>query len=243
MNIKKCSKCNEEKELSEFYKDKYSKDLHRCKCKECSKKYREENKEYNSDYRKKNAENRKLYDKEYRIKNPEKLKERRKKYTQENSDKIKSKVSEYYINNREHLLNKQKEYGKNNKEKINNYSKNKRKKDTLYKLKGDIRNLIGGSIRNNGYSKKSKTCQILGCSFEEFKMCLESRFEPWMNWENRGLYNGELNYGWDIDHIIPISTATTEEKLLKLNHHTNLQPLCSKINRNIKTNKIEYGII
>ena len=34
-----------------------------------------------------------------------------------------------------------------------------------------------------------------------------------MNWENYGLYNGELNYGWDIDHIIPISSAKTEEEV------------------------------
>ena len=63
-------------------------------------------------------------------------------------------------------------------------------------------------------------------------------FEPWMNWENKGLYNGKLNYGWDIDHKIPVSSATTEEELVKLNHYTNLQPLCSKINRDIKKNKI-----
>ena len=50
----------------------------------------------------------------------------------------------------------------------------------------------------------------------------------------RGLYNGELNYGWDIDHIIPTHIAKTEEELIGLNHYTNLQPLCSHINRNIK---------
>ena len=55
-----------------------------------------------------------------------------------------------------------------------------------------------------------------------------------MTWENRGLYNGEFNYGWDIDHIIPLSSAETEEDIIKLNHYTNLQPLCSKINRDIK---------
>ena len=57
-----------------------------------------------------------------------------------------------------------------------------------------------------------------------------------MDWGNHGLYNGELDYGWDIDHIIPLSTATTEEELLKLNHFSNLQPLCSKINRDVKRN-------
>jgi hypothetical protein len=61
-----------------------------------------------------------------------------------------------------------------------------------------------------------------------------------MNWENRGLYNGELNYGWDIDHKIPLSTAETEEEIYKLNHYSNLQPLCSKVNRDIKKDKLEY---
>ena len=72
---------------------------------------------------------------------------------------------------------------------------------------------------------------------------LESRFEDWMDWENRGIYTGEFNSGWDIDHIIPISSAKSEEEIISLNHYTNLQPLCSKINRDIKKNKIEYGII
>lgn len=97
--------------------------------------------------------------------------------------------------------------------------------------------MIGDSIRKNGYSKNSKTEDILGCSFEEFKSYLESKFEDWMSWENRGLFNGELNYGWDIDHIIPLNSAETEEDIIILNHYTNLQPLCSYTNRHIKMYK------
>jgi hypothetical protein len=55
-----------------------------------------------------------------------------------------------------------------------------------------------------------------------------------MTWKNYGKYNGELEYGWDIDHIIPLCSAINEEELIKLNHFTNLQPLCSKVNRDIK---------
>jgi len=51
---------------------------------------------------------------------------------------------------------------------------------------------------------------------------LESKFEDWMNWDNQGKYNGEFNYGWDINHIIPISSAKTEDDIIKLNHYTNL---------------------
>lgn len=60
-----------------------------------------------------------------------------------------------------------------------------------------------------------------------------------MTWDNKGLYNGELNYGWDIDHIIPLSSANSEDDLYRLNHFTNLQPLCSKVNRDIKKDRYE----
>jgi len=107
------------------------------------------------------------------------------------------------------------------------------KNDTNYKLSIIIRRMIRNSIG----SKKSKNSQeIIGCSFEEFKTYLESKFESWMSWKNYGLYNGELNYGWDIDHIIPISSARLYEDIVQLNHYTNLQPLCSRMNRDIKKN-------
>ena len=102
----------------------------------------------------------------------------------------------------------------------------------------NIRKMINRSFKRLGYSKSSKTNEILGCSFEELIKYLESKFENWMTWENKGLYNGELDYGWDINHIIPLSSVKTEEEVLKLNHYTNLQPLCSKVNRDIKRDTI-----
>lgn len=117
------------------------------------------------------------------------------------------------------------------------YCRERRKKDMMFALKSGIVRLIRTSISRKGYTKKSKTNEILGCTYDEFKQYLESKFESWMNWGNKGRYNGELDYGWDIDHIIPLSTAVTEEDVIKLNHYTNLQPLCSKINRDIKRNK------
>lgn len=101
---------------------------------------------------------------------------------------------------------------------------------------------MAGKYKDLEYMKKYKKAnyEILGCTFEEFKFHLESKFETWMTWENRGLYNGEFNHGWDIDHIIPGSTAKNEEDLIKLNHYANLQPLCSKINRDIKRDNVAF---
>lgn len=133
-----------------------------------------------------------------------------------------------------------KQYQKNKKEinkKYKEYFKKRCEYDIVFKLKNVFRRNINYCLKKNGYTKKSRTYEIIGCSFEELKKYLENQFEPWMNWENKGLYNGSKNYGWDIDHIIPLSSSTTEEELIKLNHYTNLQPLCSYINRNIKRDK------
>lgn len=133
-----------------------------------------------------------------------------------------------------------KKYKNDNKSRRNDKLKIRRKYDILFNLSNNIRSRINETFKNNGYYKKSKTQEILGCSFEELKHYLESKFEPWMNWENRGLYNGDFNYGWDIDHIIPLSSGNSEEDITKLSHYKNLQPLCSKINRDIKKDKLDF---
>ena len=118
----------------------------------------------------------------------------------------------------------------------------KRMEDPLYKLKVSFSrrlNKLLKRIKANRSTNKPYYLDKLGCSFEEFKIYLESKFEDWMTWENYGLYNGELNYGWDIDHIIPSVTAKTEDDIYNLSHYTNLQPLCSRINRDIKKDKIK----
>jgi hypothetical protein len=189
-------------------------------------------------------QHKKQYQKAYREKNKEKAKIEHKKYEEKNKDLLKQKRKEYYENNKPIILLKRVKYQKENKEKINKvknvYRLNRRKTDSLYNLKHNIRALITSSFKEKGLKKNSKTSEILGCSFEEFKTYLESKFESWMTWDNKGLYNGELNYGWDIDHVIPVSSGMTEEEVVKLNHFTNLQPLCSKINRDIKRNNIIF---
>jgi len=122
----------------------------------------------------------------------------------------------------------------------NRHKNKKRRTDMIYRIKDSISALIRNSLKKKNYRKKSRTTEILGCSCDFFKLYLESKFEPWMTWENYGLWNGELNYGWDIDHIIPISSGNTEDEILKLNHYSNFQPLCSHKNRYIKKNHLDY---
>lgn len=163
-------------------------------------------------------------------------------YRENNKEKEALRCKLYREKNKERLKLKRKEYLKKNKEKTTitktNYVRNRIAVDPLYKLTFTIRRAICYSFTNNGYSKKTKTFNILGCTFEQFKTHLESQFEDWMNWDNHGVYNGFEQYGWDIDHIIPIATATCEEDIIRLNHYTNLQPLCSYVNRVVKRDSI-----
>lgn len=195
-----------------------------------------------------NKEKVKEYNEKYYQENKERELTRVKKYYQENKEREREKAREYYHRNKEEINKKRSKSFKDgkNRDKINKrrrvYNKNRYNNDPLFKLTSTIRSLISLSIKRSGYSKSSKTTEILGCSFEELKSHIESKFESWMTWENYGKYNGELNYGWDIDHIIPLSSANTEEDIIKLNHYTNLQPLCSFINRDVKIDNLEYII-
>jgi len=238
--MKFCKKCNIEKEYKLFPIRNDSKDGYRNECIECTKKYRSsKNYVYKSSY---TPDQQRNYNKEYNIINKEKISIKKKEYYIENKENICNRVKEN--RNDEYQSEYYKEYRIKKRESLREYRREyenyKKKTDPLYKLSSNIRTSIKSNLRKAGYLKESKTELILGCSFEELKLHLESKFEAWMNWENHGLYNGELNYGWDIDHIIPISSAKTEDDIIRLNHYSNLQPLCSKINRDIKRDKLEY---
>jgi len=84
MEKKVCTKCNKEKNLAEYHKDRNTKDGHKFACKECACAYRK--KHYQEDPEKKRAANKK-----YREENPEKEKARRKKYRQDNLEKVRAR--------------------------------------------------------------------------------------------------------------------------------------------------------
>jgi hypothetical protein len=254
----KCISCEIEKDIDQFKIVKKTGKLINS-CKECvsiyQRNYREKNNEnlklFKKEFYTKNKESIKNKSRIYRKNNTDKLKIRDKKYNELNKEKIKIKQKGYAEKNKINIAIYKKEWGQKESSKLKKkdyYNKNKhilnkkayaRKKerlktDNFFKFKESIRSLVYNSFYRNGYAKNSKTHKILNCNFEDLKKHIESKFESWMNWGNYGLYNGELNYGWDIDHIIPINSALTEEEVIKLNDFKNLQPLCSKVNRYIK---------
>jgi hypothetical protein len=235
--VKQCPKCKEYKLLDEYHSDKSRAFGKRPKCKSCDKQYYQENKKRIKQYREENKErilkyvrhfyqenkaSKKQYAKQYREENKERINLRNKQYREENKERIK----QY----REENKASKKQYYQENKKRIKQYHNKRIQTDPLYKMRCNISSIIRLSMRRQGYTKSSKTYQILGCDFETFKKHIERQFTKGMNWNNHGK--------WHYDHIIPISFAKTEEEIIKLNHYTNFQPLWAEDNIR-KSNNIE----
>jgi hypothetical protein len=207
-NSKMCFRCNNTKTLDKFSINKKSKDGLYSYCKDCRKQYRKDN-----------LEKIKIYDESYS--KTDNFKKSQKKFKNENKDTINLYRRKY---RKEVLLN-----------------------DPLFILKSAIRDTIRHRLKFKGIPKKETTLNILGCSFDEFKIHIEKLWSHpnnlddngnvWMNWHNYGnpkdgIY--QINKTWDLDHIIPISSAKNDNEVFELNRFSNFQPLCSYINRFIK---------
>lgn len=218
MKKKICNKCKIEKDVCEFGIHNSTKDRLRSSCKECRKDegklYREQNKEKRR-LSVKNWKDQNLnYNKNYYIKNKEKINLINKNWYESNKEKSKDNNKKWTKKN----IDKVREY-------YNNRIKFQRKTDPLKKLIFNVRNRIYSVLKN----KTKKSFEIVGCSPKFLKEHLEKQFIDGMCWENQG--------NWHIDHIIPLSSAKTEEEIYKLCHYTNLQPLWAKDNLR-KSNKI-----
>lgn len=102
------------------------------------------------------------------------------------------------------------------------YMQNRLASDNLFRLKHNIKALVFKACNNKNYTKKSRTQKIIGCSYNDLSLHLESQFATGMGWNNTGQ--------WHIDHRLPLAAAKTEDELIKLCHYTNLQPLWAEDN-------------
>lgn len=123
------------------------------------------------------------------------------------------KLKKYYINNRDEVIKRDVA------RKIEKY-----RVDPIYNLKHKLRSRLKTAIRNQ--YKSGIAIDFLGCSIEEFKAYMESKFQSGMDWSNNSIH------GWHIDHIVSLNQfdLSNLEELKKACHYTNLQPLWSKDN-------------
>ena len=86
-----------------------------------------------------------------------------------------------------------------------------------------MRKLVG-----NESGVSSRMIALLGCSSDEFKRYIASKFKQGMGWHNNGTGKGK----WHLDHIQPCASfdQTNPEHQRICWHFTNYQPMWSKAN-------------
>ena len=115
---------------------------------------------------------------------------------------------------------------KNNREKRNcykkSYIKKRRANDESFRLADNLRSRLYQALIKQVTRKNTKTEELLGISFEEFKIYIEFLMSPEMNWKNIKL-----------DHVRPQSSfdLTDPNQLKEASHFSNIQPLLEQDNR------------
>jgi hypothetical protein len=143
--------------------------------------------------------------KNYKANNKEKIKAYNKKYKEEHKEDTKEYNKKYSEENREQILIK-----------AAARIRRRRKEDINFSLAIKLRSRVRKFI----FAKKKRSIEYIGCSIEQVRDWLESRFYKGMTWENHGKV-------WHIDHVMPCAQfdLNIEEHTLVCFNWTNLQPL------------------
>lgn len=196
MQLKICSKCGEEKEISEFGKDSLQTSGLRPECKDCRRKvtqlyYQQKKKLINKQHQ------------DYYQKNREQV------LLKQKLDPNKRKREKIY--NREH------------REEINKKTNERRairfKTEPEYKLKHILRSRLNHVLEHG--TKSKRTLELLGCTVEHLRKHLESKFQEGMSWTNYGFYGWHVDHIKPCDKF-DLTDPKQQEQCF---HYTNLQPL------------------
>ena len=201
--IKMCSKCKEPKPLSEFYKNRISKDGLQHICKICDKQ--------------------KV--KKYYSKNPEEILLRQKQHNSEHKDEINLKSRQYYSEHRKENSLRAKVYNLSHKEETRirhkKYENNKLKTDAFFRIKKFLRSRVRAALKSQGVKKSLHTIELLGCTAKFYQNYLKSHFKIGMTMENNGKRK------WHQHHPKQISSfdLSKVEEQKKAFHYTNVVPM------------------
>jgi len=162
-----------------------------------------------------------------KVENPEKIKNQFRSFRERNKDREILRCREWRKNNPKKQREACVKWNKDNKDACRIHRQRANRKaaslGTLSYFKKRIRSRVNHAIRAKGCKKSSSTRDMIGCDWATLRSYIESKFLPGMSWENKGL--------WEIDHIIPLASAKTEEDVVRLCNWKNLQPLWQWDNR------------
>lgn len=208
-NKRICTKCKEEKDISNFskkYKTKSGIQKYQNICKSCV-----------SEYDKNNKKDRNEYYREYYIENKDSILEYKKVYHIKNRETILEKKREY--RKREYVILKNKKYFTDNFDKVILAQSVYRKR---YPHIIAWRRILYRTLNYLGKEKEYSTLISLGYSAEQLKEHIESLWSDGMSWENYGK--------WEIDHIKPLTKWDENSLPSEVNALSNLQPLWKEDN-------------
>ncbi len=217
ITTKICSKCKQEKSISEFYKRK---NKYRSECITCSNIYSKlsylKNIEFHKIKNKSFYKNNLEYYKKYRNKNRLKIKIYKRIYDVKNKEKIRSYQNEYVFK--------------------------KYKNNLLFKLKYNIRNIINQAFKFKGVKKQLHTITLLGCTTPEYQNYIKSLFKPGMVLENNNSRKWHIHHIISFKSI----DLNDIKQLKKVCHYTNCIPMWADEHKEFhkiygtKTNKEQY---
>jgi hypothetical protein len=98
-------------------------------------------------------------------------------------------------------------------------NRKRRVEDPAFRIRCNLSGRVSSALKTAGTRKSENTKELVGCSIEDLKAHLESKFTEGMTWENYG--------EWHMDHIKPCVTfnLVEVEEQRKCFNWTNLQPL------------------
>ena len=127
-------------------------------------------------------------------------------------------------------------YNQSHKEKIAKYEKERRKNNLYLRLRNRISCAVYFAIKSCNAIKDHPTWSKLPYTPKQLKEHIEKHFNEYMTWENYGNY-------WEIDHLYPQSLLLYDSlehpNFLKCWSLENLRPL-EKIKNRKKGNKVSY---
>jgi hypothetical protein len=143
--------------------------------------------------------------------------EKQKAYREKNKEKVFESKRRYRAKNAEKIRLRKQKYSAENREKIAKWIADRRAKNPIVRMANSMRRSIRRYL-DAGQKGEMSSFEIIGCSKDDLRKHLESKFRDGMTWQNYGSY-------WHIDHIVPLISAKSPEEVKRLCHWANLQPL------------------
>lgn len=178
-------------------------------------------------YRQQHREKFRIRGRLYYCKNRKKLSARSRFYQLRKGSKHLERRRELRLVHKDSENKRQSKWRKENREKVRHYARKNRKlrlqRDFGFVVRERLRTRIRQAIKCHSGVKAKRTMELLGCSLNDFRVYIESKFDTGMTWENWGHGSDK----WNLDHIIPcaIFDLTNSDHQKRCFHFSNYQPL------------------